>query len=231
MKLKYAILGSGWVLLVCLAAVAVAAMVNPNIADRLLWRFESLERSPSVTQRSFESRMERYNLYREQYLPLGTPLIFGDSHLQLIPTETIHWAANFALGGQPIRRMIDRVPNFKSVETASIIFINGGENDLIAGDSVGQIEGYWQTLLQRLPKAKKVVCVGLPEADPPRINAQRVKQLNVLIAEVCTKNGNQFLPIRIGDGVFKDEQMASDNLHLSRDALQRLATLMQQMAN
>ncbi len=220
----------GWAFLLVAFALVAAALSNSNIADRLLWRFESFEKYPGLTQRAFELRIHKQNLYAEQYLKPGTPLFLGDSHLQLIPQEATLWAANFAIGGQTITSVIESVPKFKSISTASIIFINGGENDLLTGDSVENVGEYWQTLLNRLPQGKKVVCVGLPEAEPNRVNALQVKRLNALIGDVCRKNSAQFLAIQIGVGEFKNEQMASDNLHLSRSASMKLATVMEQIA-
>jgi lysophospholipase L1-like esterase len=222
--------GVGWAFLLVVIALVAAALGNSNIADSLLWRFESFEKYPGLTQRAFEQRIHKQNLYAEQHLKSGTPLFFGDSHLQLIPPEATLWAANFAIGGQTIKRVIESVPKFKSVATASVIFINGGENDLLTGDSVENIGEYWQALLSLLPKEKRLVCVGLPEAELNRVNAYQVKLLNTRISEVCGKNGAQFLAIQIGLGEFKAEQMASDNLHLSRSASMKLARLMEEIA-
>jgi hypothetical protein len=72
--------------------------------------------------------------------------------------------------------------------------------------------------------------VGLPEADPPRRNADQVKQLNVLIDQICRRNGGQFLAVQMGVGEFKTERMDSDNLHLSRSAMYKLASLLEKMA-
>jgi lysophospholipase L1-like esterase len=230
MNLKNGILSLGWVLFIILVALIASALSNPNLADNLLWRFELSERQPSLTQRSFEHRMQKHSLYVEQGLKLGTPLFFGDSHLQLIPPDGSRWAANFGIGGQTMKRMVENVPKFKSISTASVVFINGGENDLLAGDSVESISGYWQNLLDRLPKVKNLVCVGLPEADAPRVNASQVKLLNERISDVCRRNDGKFLAIQIGVGEFKLEHMASDNLHLSWAATQKLARLMEKIA-
>jgi hypothetical protein len=230
MSVKSVIFSLGWVLFFCTCALIATAAISPYVADSLLWRFEHLELSPSVTQRYFESRMRRQSLYAEQFLQPGTPLLLGDSHLQLIPSESTTWATNFAIGGQPIKRMIENVPKFKTLASARVLFINGGENDLLAGDSVEEVSRYWQVLLDQLPRSKKFVCVGLPEADPPRRNAAQVKQLNIFIAEICRQRGGQFLAVQIGVGAFKAEQMDSDNLHLSRAAMYKLAGLLEQIA-
>jgi lysophospholipase L1-like esterase len=220
----------GWAFLLVAIALVAAALGNSNIADTLLWRFEAFEKYPGLTQRAFEQRIHKQNLYAEQHLKSGTPLFFGDSHLQLIPPEATPWAANFAIGGQTIKSVIDSLPKFKSLSTASVIFISGGENDLLTGDSVENVSENWQILLSRLPKEKRLVCVGLPEAELNRVNALQVKRLNAVIADVCRKNSAQFLAIQIGIGEFKNEQMASDNLHLSRSASMKLATMMEQIA-
>ncbi len=211
--------------------LAAAALFSPRIADGLAWRFEKLERFPSLSQRSFEVRMERYFLWFENFIEPTTAVFFGDSHLQLIPPEATRWAANFAVNGQPISRMIDRVEKFKSVQTAPIVFINGGENDLTAGASVEKISQSWEALLKRIDKPKKLVCVGLPEASSTRRQAEQVNALNVSIADICRKNGGQFLSLAMGKGAFAQYELAQDNVHLSRPAMYELAKVMQQMAS
>jgi hypothetical protein len=228
--LKKFICSLGWVLFLAAVVLVVVALGNSNLADSLLWRFESFEKHPGLSQRAFEHRVHMQNLYTEQHLKSGTPLFLGDSHLQLIPPEATLWAANFAIGGQTLKRAINSLPKYKSILTASVIFVNGGENDLLAGDSVESIGENWKIFLSRLPKQKKLVCVGLPEAETSRLNASQVKRLNVLIAEICRKNGAQFLAVQIGIGEFKGEQMASDNVHLSWFASMKLAKLMEQIA-
>jgi lysophospholipase L1-like esterase len=220
----------GWVLFLLVFAIIAGALSNSNLADGLLWRFESFEKQPSLTQRAFEQRIQKQNLYEEQYLKRGTPLLLGDSHLQFIPQDATLWAANFAIGGQTLKRVIDSLPKFKSISTASVIFVNGGENDLLFGDSVESIGNNWQVLLSSFPKGTRLVCVGLPEAEVNRVNALAVRRLNRLIEEVCRKNQAQFLAIQIGLGEFKAEQLANDHLHLSRSASIKLAKLMEQIA-
>jgi hypothetical protein len=123
--------------------------------------------------------------------------------------------------------VIDSLPKFKSLLTASVMFVNGGENDLLIGDSVESIAKNWQVLLNGFPKGKKLVCVGLPEPQANRVNSLAVKPLNELIADVCRKNQAQFLAIQIGRGEFIVERLATDNLHLSRPASIKLAKLME----
>jgi hypothetical protein len=231
MNLKTIFLGAGWVLLLGAIAVIAFATVNPKLADALLWRFESLEKSPTSSQRLFEFITNRHNRYIEQYLPEGIPVFLGDSHLQLIPPQKTTWAANFAIGGQRMKQIIAHVQNFKSLATAKTIFVNGGANDLLAGDTVDVIGQNWRLLMAQLPRPKKLVCVGLPEAPLSRLNADDVAQLNKLIAEICKKNGGQFLAIQLGVGEFKDEQLAGDKLHLSRSAVIKLVSLMEQIHN
>jgi hypothetical protein len=230
MKFKTFIYSLGWLLFFGCIALASAALYSPRVTDGLLWRFERLERIPSLTQRSFELRMERYFLWFENFIEPNKAVFFGDSHLQLIPPGSTEWAANFAVNGQPISRMIDRIPKFTSLTTAPVVFINGGENDLTAGTSVEQIGIYWEQLLSKLPTTKKLICVGLPEAAGSRLRAEQVKKLNLLIMKTCIQAKAKFLPIKMGEGAFIEHRLADDNVHLSRPAMFQLAKVMQQMA-
>jgi hypothetical protein len=231
MKLKTLFFSLGWLLFLGCIALAAAVLYSPRIADGLLWRLEKLERVPSISQRSFELRMERYFLWFEQYVEPNKVVFFGDSHLQLIPPASTDWAANFAVNGQTINRMIDRVPKFKLLTTAPTVFINGGENDLSAGASIEEISDSWNQLLARLPTTKKLICIGLPESNGERLKAEQVKNLNQLIARNCKNAGAQFLALKMGEGAFVGHQLASDKVHLSRPALFQLAKVMQQMAD
>jgi hypothetical protein len=230
MKFKTLFFSLGWLLFLGCVALAAAALYSPRVTDGLLWRFERLEREPSITQRSFELRMERYFLWFENFVEPNKAVFFGDSHLQLIPPASTDWAANFAVNGQPISRMIDRVPKSKLLTTAPTIFINGGENDLSAGKTVEEISDYWAQLLSKLPKKKKLVCVGLPETTSERLKADQVRRLNQLIAKACDKAGARFLALKMGEGAFIGHHLADDKVHLSRPAMFQLAKVMQQIS-
>jgi hypothetical protein len=237
MKLKTLFFSSGWLLLFGGLTLVVAAIFNPVLADGLLWRFEKLERVSNLTQRSFEARMVRHYLWRDELhsessaLNAHKAVFFGDSHLHLLPSDVTDWAVNLAIGGQPIKRMIDRVQLFKLIKNAPIIFVNGGENDLRRGDSIEEISGYWNALLAQLPKSAKIVCVGLPETSGPRFMPEKIKPLNELIAESCAKRGAKFLPLKMGEGTFAQHHLALDNIHLSPSAMLQLTVLMKQMAS
>jgi hypothetical protein len=230
MKIKTIFFSLGWLLFLSCLALAGAALYSPRVADGLLWRFERFERLPSINQRSFEVRMERYFLWFENFVEPNKAIFFGDSHLQLIPPASTDWAVNFAVNGQQISRMIDRVPKFSVLSTAPTIFINGGENDLNAGAGVEEIAAYWKELLSKLPKTKKLICVGLPETAGERRKAEQVKKLNVLISTTCIAAGARFLPLKMGEGPFIEHRLADDHVHLSRPAMFQLAKVMQQMA-
>jgi GDSL-like Lipase/Acylhydrolase family len=238
-KFKTIIYSLGWLLFLGCLGLALAAIFNPTIADGVLWRFEKLERVSNLTQRSFEARMERHYLWRDELAasqstsaPIAHKAVFfGDSHLHLIPPDLTDWAVNLAISGQPISRMINRVQLFKLVKNAPVIFINGGENDLKRGDSVEDISRHWKALLAQLPKSSKIVCVGLPETKGPRFMPEKIKALNESIAAVCAERSAKFLPLQMGEGAFAQHQLANDNIHLSPSAMLQLALLMKQIAN
>jgi hypothetical protein len=230
MNFKTFTLSLGWFLFFVCISIIAAALFSPRVADGILWRFENYERVPNLTQRSLEDRMFRYFLWIENFREPNQSIFFGDSHLQMIPPNSTMWASNFAVGGQPISRMIDRAPKFKSLSEAPTIFLNGGENDLAAGVSVELVATYWKELLERLPKTKRLICVGLPESSGERQRAIQAKKLNEQISKLCSAKGAQFLPLKMGEGAFVGQYLSGDAVHLSAPAMLQLAKVMQKMA-
>lgn len=211
---RYASL-TAWLLLVCVCSAAGIAARNPWIVDGLLWRFERLESQPRLGQRIFENNVHFQSLWDDRLVPLGSTIIFGDSHLRMLPRGNNIHTYNFAIGGQAIRRMVGRVKQFKSLSNAKLIVVNGGENDLTERVAVDRIIDDWYELLNSLPKDKKIMCVGLPVTDGPRINAEYVKQLNAGIARVCQSRNAIFFDVTVGVGLFQNVEISQDHMHLS----------------
>ena len=130
---------------------------------------------------------------------------------------------NFAVGGQAIGRMVDRVKQFQSLRTAKLIVVNGGENDLTEGVAVEQIVNSWNQLLKSLPRDIKVLCIGLPVTDGPRVRSESAKLLNLGIARTCASRNASYLEIKAGTGLFRNVDISADQMHLSVAGLKVLA--------
>ena len=214
---------AGWIFFALTLVLGLIVLRTPWIADGLLWRFESIEPKPRVSQRMFERLMHRENIWQDSYVPKQSVILFGDSHLQLIPRSYLPSAYNFAVSGQSVGRMVDRVAEFTSLGTSTLIILNGGENDLSEGATPSQVGERWQRLLGKLRPGLPITCVGLPETNATRIHSELVKPTNTLIEKHCISYGGKFLPLVMGAGAYKNEKLSDDKLHLSENGIKVLA--------
>lgn len=193
----------------------LVVLFTPWITDGLLWRFERFAPRPALSQRILERQEHNNDLWQDRFIPAGSVLLFGDSHFQSLPRVGLAGMYNFAINGQSVGRMIDRVPQFSSVPVAALIFIVGGENDLAEGTSVKDVETHWVKLLSRLSKKSNVVCVGLPETNGQRMHADAVPTLNQAIERICNASGAEYMSVRMGVGIFLNQELSEDHVHLS----------------
>lgn len=197
--------------------------LNHRILDGIIWRFETFESKPTLSQRIFERLTHRENIWQNEYVPSDSVLMFGDSHLQLIARSYLPHAYNFSVSGQGVGRMIERVPLFSAMSRASLIVINGGENDLSEGANAALVGLYWQKLFTKLPPKLPILCVGLPVSIGNRLNENQVRAANIAIKNVCEKYGADFLDLDLTKGPLKGQQMSNDRMHLSASGTKALA--------
>ena len=197
-----------------------ALVFNPWIVDGLLWRFERLEPNPTVGQRIFENRSHLQALWDDQSVPDNSILLFGDSHLRLLKKSKLPNLYNFAIGGQTVGRMADRIKQFKSARKASLIVLSGGENDLSEDASVELIDQRWASLIAALPPKVRVLCVGLPEWNGPRIHGEFVEKVNQNIRKRCAEISASTLIPLTGVSPLESPSDSPDGMHLSRAGME-----------
>ena len=204
-------------------AFAFALLLSHRILDGIVWRFEIFEKRPTLSQRIFERATHRENIWQNEYVPPGSALLFGDSHLQLIPRSYLPQAYNFSMSGQSVGRMIERVPLFLASSKASLIVINGGENDLSEGADAALVGSYWKQLFAKLPPNLPILCVGLPISSGKRRNGNHVEQTNLAVKNICEKYGADFLDLNLLNGPLQGQTMSNDYMHLSVTGTRALA--------
>ena len=214
----------GWILFfgtfLCIALV----LRLPFLADGLHWRFEQFEPRPKLSQRILERLSHKEAIWQDAFIADNAILIFGDSHLRLLPMGLLGDAYNFSIGGQSVGRLAAGFSDFKSVNVAALIVLNGGENDLSEGSSIEAITASWVSLVSKIPKGKNFLCIGMPETLSSRRDSQNVATLNIKIQGVCTAYTNgQYLPVKMGAGIFMGYEIAKDEVHISKEAMKVLA--------
>ena len=145
----------GWILFFGTLLSLAMILRFPFLADGLHWRFEQFEPRPKLSQRIFERLSHKEAIWQDTFIPDNAVLIFGDSHLRLLPMVLLGDAYNFSVGGQSVGRLAVGFSEFKSVKSAALIVLNGGENDLSEGSSIEVISGRWADLVSKIPKGKR----------------------------------------------------------------------------
>ncbi len=228
--LKAVVFSLGWIISAIIFFAAYMSLDHHWITDGLLWRFEYWESNPTIGQRIFETRSHQQNLWDDKLVPNGSVLIFGDSHMRYLPKSKEANVYNFAVSGQTIERMIPRLKQFKSALSASLIIINGGENDLSEEQSITRVRKSWVDALAALPSKREVLCVGLPETAGERVHRDKVAPLNELIRKSCTDAGAKFLEVRMDSDSFVEKDLSPDRMHLKAPAMEKLSEILDRYA-
>jgi hypothetical protein len=210
--------------------VALIAIKTPKIFDGIMWRVAHLQGNDNYTQRTLEQSLYRLFSWQDESTPPRSVYLIGDSHLQLIPQHLTPWAINFAINGQPMSRIVERIKDLPGLKNASAVLVNGGENDLSYGTSVETIAGYWAQMFAQNSHIKNFVCVGLPETIALRRDAAKVIELNKKIEQICSANGAPFVAVRMGSQEFLGHTLAIDHVHLTREAMVPFAGLLERKA-
>jgi hypothetical protein len=228
-KLKYFFAGS----IACsmlFGSLFLIIVKSPKLVDGVMWRVERLQGGDSYRQRMIERFLHSIFLVQDESTPPGAIYLIGDSHLHLLPQHLTPWGINFAVGGQPMARIVDQIVQLPGLKRAGAVLVNGGENDLSYGASVDEIAEIWESLFIRNPDVTSFVCIGLPESFESRKNAENVKVLNKKIEQICLANGAPFVAVRMGSQEFLGHTLAIDHVHLTREAMVPFAGLLERKA-
>jgi GDSL-like Lipase/Acylhydrolase family len=215
--------------LVILGLLGWAVLSNVKLFNALVWRAENLQSKPNTSQLIYERRLHSHHLGQARSLPPDTILFFGDSIIQLMPTNVFNNAANFGIGGETIERLRKRLADHALVKTAPIIVLNGGANDLFEGQTPQQIAQSWELAIKTIQDAKKIelsqkiICLGIAVSPDTNTYAKTMVQTNELIKTVCDKYRLAYI-----DATPTSAQgYASDQLHLSVKGYEPIITSLQ----
>ncbi|MBX3610148.1 MAG: hypothetical protein KF871_09645 [Hydrogenophaga sp.] len=214
-----------WLALMCVL-VLFGLSKSSTLADGALWRFEALEGlwgGPRLSQRAHERLTLGMHAGQDALVEPGARLLFGDSHLAVLPASLLGGAHNFAIGGQSAQRLSTVLPRYASVARASALVIGSGTNDLAEGASVEEVLLAWDRLLDQLPEGPQVLCIGIPAGVGMAGPSDRVSKLNQGVMRRCIDHGHRFLPVTPGQGDWRTVGWARDGVHMNTEGAQMLA--------
>lgn len=217
-----------FLILIPLPGLVVVALVWwPNLyyelADRTRWRMSM----PSVGQLQLEATLTAIQLRGDAVVGPNPTLLFGDSHLQGLPTSALgERVTNYAIAGEPASRMALRMRRYKSVNTAQKVIIHSGGNDLVAGASPRQTAESLALSIALVPSRIPVFLVELPPVRGKANRGVQVAALNIELARVCAQRLHCSL-IRLqalydSSGQLAAAHAAPDGVHLSAAGYQVL---------
>lgn len=188
-----------------------------SISNRIAWRWGS----PMLAQVNFEENLETVRLRGDALNEPGVTIVFGDSHLQAIPSYLLgHRVANYSTAGQTAESLSRRIDRYPSLHEAGTVVLHMGENDLAQGRLPSQIAKSISQILDKAPLAKKrVVLLGILPASGWRATPSDRSRANELLRAECTARPScTYLPsdfLEGDDERIKSQYVLGDGVHLS----------------
>lgn len=212
-----------------LAGIALLAVLVGLYALVKNWRATST--GAAAFQLAYEHELAAH-LTRMDRAYQGFPvdwLLLGDSQLQALPSAFLNGSvANFAIGGQTMARLADRMDRYTLLAAARTIVLAAGANDLREGKSADSVAHAWRRAVERIPPGPTLICLGLfPRRAWQADEYGRRVALNQRIATTCAARGGRFIdPYSLlagGDRRLRAEFDDGDGIHLTGDAYRLLA--------
>ena len=218
-------LGAGLALAACLAWPGIYF----ELSDRVRWRL-GLDR---MAQRQFEHTTTQVQLRGDPSIGPDATLLFGDSHLQGLPTSDLGTAAtNFAIAGETAARLAQRIGRYASAQHARRIVLLAGTNDLSAGAAPSAAADAMADVMRQIPASTDIVLLALPPSVIGAALRGARDSLNLELIKRCAdRPACQFVPLVTlarRDGSLQQAYAAADGVHLSGAGYGALAALVAQ---
>lgn len=211
-----------------LAIMLATSDFLPKIGRKLgLIPPEYVYRGPRILADKMQSFYERV----DKNVPPGSVVVVGDSLIQglcvpAIAQSNAYVAVGFGIGGDTIEGITDRLKRLDAKATASVIVIQGGINDLLAGASDDEFKLRYSRMLDAIPAGKSFVAVLMFPLDERKwgISNTRIESLNNWISDmvdmsishgaVCDMQPSLSDPL---NGGIRREYHIGDGLHLNKE--------------
>ena len=171
-------------------------------------------------------RMLRYHRRMDGNVPDGAVIFIGDSLTQGLCVSAIKSpSVNYGIGSDTTVGVLQRLPNYKSIERASAVVLAIGINDMKRRSNDEILENY-RAIIEHLPKTTPVIFSAvLPLDEETRDewqgrNQDRIKTLNSDLKHLVLARDNVFFvdagPLLLDEaGNLADIYHDGDGVHLN----------------
>lgn len=164
-------------------------------------------------------------LRADAHVAPGAVLFFGASQVQGLCVTCIDArAVNYGIGGDTTAGVLERLSKYRSLETATAVFISVGFNDLRRRSIEAALANYEQ-VLQRIPATTPVIASAVFPVDDriddvKEVSNEAIRRLNDGVRSLCSaRRGCRFLDPReqLIDtaGRLRADMHDGDGLHLN----------------
>jgi lysophospholipase L1-like esterase len=175
---------------------------------------------------------------QDNLAPTGSVVLIGDSHIQGLCTTAINHSLNLGLGGESTRRLLLRIPQYRSLKTASKIIVWVGTNDILNDVPREAIIHNLKNILNALPKNTKVFMIAvLPfgEGKSSKEYNQIIRQINSSLDSYCSQLPSRFF---IKNSFLTDnktkclsEKYHTDSIHLNESGYRFFLQVLKKQLN
>lgn len=184
---------------------------------------QTTENTPKIKAKSFG--MLEYHKRMDDNVPDGAVIFIGDSITQgLCVLAVVPLSMNYGIGGDTSAGVLKRLPEYKSLERASVIVIAIGANDMSQRSNEDILKNY-RAIIQNIPGKVPVVFSAVLPIDEDcgkyaQGTNQRIRRLNKELKTLCATSLRLFYVdagpfLADKDGDLSDEFHDGDNIHLN----------------
>ncbi|MCP5002955.1 MAG: hypothetical protein GY941_03255 [Planctomycetes bacterium] len=203
-------------------------LLKSNFIDRVQSKLgiQQAELHPEITQH-FHRRL-CYHRRMDGNVPDGAVIFIGDSITQgLCVSATVSPSVNYGIGSDTTVGVLQRLPNYRSIDRASAIVLAIGINDITRRSNDEILENY-RNIIEQIPKTTPVVFSAvLPLDENSRDkwqgrNQDRIRGLNSSMKHLAKAERHVFFvdagPLLVDrSGNLADKYHSGDGIHLNSE--------------
>lgn len=209
-------------------------LVKSNFISRVEKKLKQMTTNPPTLRLATESapkvkpktsEMLDYHKRMDDNVPDGAAIFIGDSITQgLCVSAVVPLSVNYGIAGDSTAGVLKRLPEYKSLERASVVIIAIGIMDM-GRQSNEEILKNYRTIIQNIPEKVSVVFSAVLPVDEAggkyaQGHNQRIRRLNEASKMLCAESPRLFYVdagpfLTDNDGNLSDEFHDGDDIHLN----------------